>query len=149
MFTKLALTFVAAAVVESFAPLSTSHRAVTNLYSFDGEEGEGTRISYPAIENELERIRNNWQEEIKELEGEITAREQKTLAAVKNLFQQKINEITGGEEKVANSVKAAEDIIKSLTEGARTATQETAVAEVTGSVKAAGEFSVFSSMCYD
>ena len=61
-------------------------------------------ISYPAIENELKRIRQNFEDEIKELEGEIVAKEKETLGIAQQKEKEALEAVRSGIESKEKEV---------------------------------------------
>ena len=153
----------------------------TNLHASNGAGVEDAKlISYPAIEDELKRIRQNFEDEIKGLESELVTKEKEAFDlvqqkerealeavrsgieskekevfdlvqlkereafdAIKGYFQEKVklamNGISGNEDRVNESVRAVEEAVKSMTAVGGASTEESAVADVTETVKVAGK----------
>ena len=158
-------------------------QATAALHASNNAGGDDINfISYPAIEDELKRIRQNFEDEIREFEGEIVAKEKEALGivqqkekealeavrsgieskekevfdlvqlkereaidAMKGYFQEKVqlamNGISGNEDRVSKSVRAVEEVVKSMTAAGGASTEESAVADVAETVKVAGKYS--------
>ena len=156
----------------------------TNLHASNGAGVDDAKlISYPAIEDELKRIRQNFEDEVKGLESDLVTKEKEAFDlvqqkerealeavrsgidskekevfdlvqlkereafdAMKGYFQEKVklamNGISGNEERVNESVRSVEEAVKSMTAAGGASTEESAVADVTETVKVAGKLVV-------
>ena len=153
----------------------------TNLYSSNGIGVDDAKIiSFPAIDDELKRIRKNFEDEIRGLESDLVTKEKdafdlvqrkerealeavrsgieskekevfdlvqlkekEAFDAMKGYFQEKVqlamNGLSGNEDRVNESVRSVEEAVKSMTAVGGASTEQSAVADVTETVKVAGK----------
>ena len=77
----------------------------TNLHASNGAGVDDAKlISYPAIENELKRIRQNFEDEIKGLESELVTKEKEAFDLVQQKEREALEAVRSGIESKEKEV---------------------------------------------